>query len=187
VLDLDQLGHEALETEKDTLKARFGDDIINFEGMVDRRLLGKKVFGDPEKLTALEAIVHPLVNSMTQRWVSEQNGTCVIHAALLHKSCVFDQFDCIILVTAPLLTRLRRARRRDRLPLARLLDRFARQKGFYSQYLSGKADIYRVENPGFCLKPGVLSARRNSTLECRIDEILTKEGILEQWKRKNYC
>ena len=187
VLDLDALGHQALEAAKDAVAARFGTDILNPNGMIDRRALGRKVFGDPKELAALEAIVHPLVNAMTEQWLSEQRTSCAIHAALLHKSCVFERMDFMILVTSPLLTRLRRARRRDKLSWAGLRDRFVRQKGFYPQYLSGKADIYRVENPGFCIKPGVSSTRLSRKLECRIDEILTKEGILESWKRKNYC
>jgi len=180
-LELDVLGHEALEAEKDAVAARFGGDIINPDGTINRRLLGKKVFGNPGELTALEAIVHPVVNRMTEQWISEQSGICVINAALLHKSSVFNSLDFIILVNAPLPTRLRRACRRDGLSCAALLGRFARQKDFYPQYLSGNADIYRVENPGFRTKPGVLSAaqhRANAKLERRIDEILTNEGIL---------
>ena len=181
VLDLDILGHKALETEKIKAAARFGNEILNADGMINRRALGKKVFGDPEKLSALEAIVHPVVRCLTDQWISEQAGNCVVHGALLHKSNVFEQLDFIIIVNAPLITRIRRARLRDGLSWADLRVRFARQKGFYSQYFSGKADIYRVENPGFCNKPGVSSIkmrRLNAKLESKIDEILKKEGIL---------
>jgi dephospho-CoA kinase len=180
-LDLDALGHTALETEKDAVAARFGSDIINPDGTINRRLLGKKVFGNPDELAALEAIVHPVVNRMTEQWISEQSGNCVINAALLHKSSVFNSLDFIILVNAPLPTRLRRARRRDGLSCAALLGRFARQKDFYPQYLSGNADIYKVENSGFCIKSGVstpVRQRAHEKLKCRIDEILINEGIL---------
>jgi dephospho-CoA kinase len=180
VLDIDALGHKALEAEKKAVAGQFGADIFNSGGAIDRRLLGKKVFGDPEKLAVLEAIVHPVVNRMTEQWVSGQEGNCVIHAALLHKSSVFNRLAFLILVDAPLVTRLLRARRRDRLSWADLRDRLSRQLDFYPQYLAGKADIYRVENPGFCLKPGVSSRavrRLQAKLAERIDEILTKEGI----------
>ena len=189
-LDLDSLGHKALEEEKAAVCALFGEDIKNHAGMIDRRMLGKKAFGDPKKLAALEAIVHPIVNRMTEQWIDGRSESCVINAALLHKSSVFKKLDFIIMVDAPFITRLRRARRRDGLSCPVLLGRFARQSGFYPQYLSGKADIYKVENPGFYVVPGVSSAalqRLNAKLECKIDEILTNEGILEPWKRKNYC
>ena len=183
VIDIDLLGHRALETEKNTVCARFGEDIKNSDGMIDRRLLGQKVFGNPAELAALEAIIHPVVDILTEKWLSAHCdcGNCVINAALLHKSSVFKRLDFIILVSAPFFTRLRRARHRDRLSGVNLLARFARQRGFYPQYLSGKADIYRVGNPGFAIEPGILSPaqrRLNAKLESRIDEILKKEGIL---------
>jgi dephospho-CoA kinase len=176
VLDVDKLGYQVLETEKEAVFAQFGADLRRDDGSLDRRLLGQRVFGKPEKLAALEAIVHPPVNRLTDEWIAAQNGHCVINAALLHKSVVFNRLDCIILVTAPLLTRLSRARRRDRLSWIAIFKRFASQKKFNSQYLAVNAEIYRVENPG-------LSGSRNSRckrnaqkkLECRIDKIL--EGI----------
>ena len=167
-LDVDKLGHAAIESEKAAIFARFGSGLKRPDGTVDRRLLGEKVFGRPEELAALEAIVHPVANRLTNEWIAGQGGeTCVIHAALLHRSSVFEQIDCIILVSAPFLIRLVRARKRDRLPWPALLKRFASQRDFSAQYLAGKADIYRVENSGFQWR-----------LERRIDAILSREGIL---------
>jgi dephospho-CoA kinase len=176
VLDVDKLGYLVLETEKEAIFAQFGADLQRDDGSLDRRLLGQRIFGKPEKLAALEAIVHPPVNRLTDEWITAQNGHCVINAALLHKSVVFNRLDCLIIVTAPLLTRLLRAKRRDRLSWTAIFKRFASQKKFNSQYLAVNAEIYRVENPG-------LSGPRNSHYKCnapekleyRIDKIL--EGI----------
>jgi len=170
VLDVDKLGHQVLETEKKTIFAQFGQDLQKPDGSLDRRLLGKLVYGKPEKLAELENIVHPKVNSLTDEW-TEANKTCVINAALLFKSPVFKKLDKIIIVTAPFLTRLVRARRRDRLPWGQILKRFAAQTDFNTQYLSINAEIYKVENPGLC-KPGLRSAR---ALERQIEKII--EGI----------
>ena len=181
VLDVDKLGHKVLEEEKEAVFARFGDDLKKPDGTVDRSLLGKRVFGNPVEIAALEGIVHPAAGRMAEQWISAQNTSCVINAALLHKMDVFNRLDCIILVSAPFLTRLNLARRRDKLPLWNLLKRFISQKDFTSQYLSGKADIYRVENPGFFQRPGdseSASRRLSVSLESRIDEILSREGIL---------
>ena len=165
-LDVDKLGYAAIEAEKAAICARFGDDIRRPDNTVDRRRLGEKVFGKPGELAALEAIVHPSANRLTEEWIAAQGGkTCVINAALLHRSTVFERLDRVILVTAPFLIRLLRAKKRDRLPWRVLLKRFASQRNFTSQYLAGKADIYRVENSGF-------------HLESRIDAILSREGIL---------
>jgi dephospho-CoA kinase len=149
VLDVDKLGYQALENEKNAVFAQFGSDLKKADGSPDRRLLGRRVFGQPEKLAALENIIHPVVNRLTDEWIAAQNTHCVINAALLHRSSVFHRLDRLILVTAPLLTRLFRARNRDRLPWKEILKRIASQKDFPPQYLSVNAEIYKVENPGF--------------------------------------
>jgi dephospho-CoA kinase len=163
VLDVDKLGYQVLEIEKDAVFAQFGSDLKKEDGSVDRRLLGRRVFGQPEKLAVLENIIHPGVNRLTDEWINAQKSRCVINAALLHRSSVFDKLDFLILVTAPLLTRLFRAKKRDKLPWGEILKRAASQKDFNAQYLSINAEIYRVKNPGFSVfhKP-----------ERRIDKII---------------
>ena len=169
VLDVDKLGHSAIETQKTAIVGRFGEDILSQDGSVNRQLLGAKVFGCKDALAALEAIVHPEANRLTLEWLAAQQGQpCVINAALLHKSVVFGQLNCILLVDAPFITRLMRAKKRDKLSWPAIINRLLSQRQFYSQYSSGNADIYRVENPG-CGEPRVLG-----TLEGRIDEILSK-------------
>ena len=172
VLDVDRLGHAAIENQKAAIIARFGEEIQNSDGSVNRRLLGERVFGRKEAVSALEAIVHPEANRLTLEWIAAHGGqNCVINAALLHKSAVFPQLGCIILVCAPLLTRLARAKARDRLSWAAIARRASSQRRFSAQYSTGNADIYRVENPG----PG--KGRSEARLEGRIDEILSKLGI----------
>jgi dephospho-CoA kinase len=170
VFDVDKCGYQILEAEKEKVFFRFGKDLQMADGSVNRRLLGLRVFGNSEKLAALEAIVHPPVNRMVDEWVAVQNGDCVINAALLHRSAVFERLERVIVVTAPIITRLLRARRRDGLSWPELLRRFASQSDFNTQYSSINAEIKRVENPG-------LSGTRhlNKKLECRINSIL--EGI----------
>lgn len=174
VLDVDKLGYQALEAEKETIFAKFGWDLQKADGSLDRRLLGKRIFGKPEKLAEAEAIIHPSVNRLVNEWITrdttEQNKPRVINAALLHRAAVFTQLDCIILVTSPLFTRLLRAKRRDKLSWQEILKRFLSQKKFNSQYLSVKAEIYRVRNPEI-----VGSRKMNQKLEQKIDKIL--EGI----------
>jgi dephospho-CoA kinase len=173
VLDVDKLGHRAIENGKAAVFARFGGDLRNTDGTVDRRRLGERVFGREKELAALAAIVHPEANRLMEEWIAGQAGSCVINAALLHESTVFGRLDCIILVSAPLITRLLRARKRDRISWAALFRRFASQRKFTAQYLAGNADIYKVENRGVSALALHRSAAR---LELRIDEIL--KGVL---------
>ena len=179
VLDADKLGHVVIETEKEVILERFGGDILNPDNTINRKLLGEKVFGRPQELAALEAIIHPAVNRLTDAWIQEQNGRpCVINAALLHRSSVFPVLDAVILVQASVFTRLIRAKKRDHLPWHDLVRRFCSQNEFRSQYFSEKADIYKVENPSpFGLKLSLLFNTGAKKPQDRVDEILSLMGI----------
>jgi dephospho-CoA kinase len=177
ILDVDKLGHTVIENKKTDIFTRFGKDIQNQDGSVNRRRLGEKVFGRKSELSALEAIVHPEANRLTVEWIAAHNGkNCVINAALLHKSAVFGQLNGVIMVSAPLLTRLIRAKRRDKLPWTGLFRRFSTQKQFIAQYLAGNADIYKVKNPGIGKSGFLPNSRLVIRLEHRIDAILSKLG-----------
>jgi dephospho-CoA kinase len=185
VLDVDKLGHRAIETGKEAILARFGETVLGSEGNIDRRKLGERVFGKAAELASLEAIVHPEANRLTEEWIKAQTGEfCVINAALLHRSSVFERLDALILVKAPLLSRFFRARRRDKLSWRELFRRFRSQKGFLSPYLKKskiavpksdilelpqasilKADIYIVDNRGYWARSS------QKKLEYRIEKI----------------
>jgi len=176
VLDVDKLGHKALDMEKDRILSQFGSDLLKTEGenqsTIDRKRLGAIVYKNAEKLAALEAIVHPAANRLSEEWAASQKGHCVVNAALLHKSTLIKKIERIILVKAPFLTRLIRLKRRDKLPWSGILKRIASQKDFYTQYLSLKAEIYIVENPGLRRNPG---SKAKMKLADQIDKFA--EGI----------
>jgi dephospho-CoA kinase len=145
VFDVDKAGHEVIAVKKQEIAACFGGDILGEDGAVDRKKLGAKVFGKPEELRALEAIVHPATNRLVNEWIRVREGaTAVINAALLHKCDCFDRLDGIIIIHAPLPVRLWRAKKRDRLPLFQLIKRFAAQKTFSAQYFQKNADIKTI-------------------------------------------
>jgi dephospho-CoA kinase len=165
-LDVDKLGHTAIEEEKEAILRRFGPEVLGPDGMVNRKKLGALVFGRAEELAALEAIVHPAANRLTGQWLREREGqNLAINAALLHRSSAFEQLDAIILVTAPWFVRLIRARRRDRLPWRELAKRFRSQRDFTSQYLRKNTDIHIIDNGLF--------GKANE----RLDEILIRIGL----------
>lgn len=65
-VDADHVVHELYLPGKPLvaeLTKAFGDEILDREGGVDRRVLGEIVFGDHEKLRRLESIVHPAVQT----------------------------------------------------------------------------------------------------------------------------
>ena len=174
VLDVDKLGHRVLKTDSAAITERFGPAILGEDGAIDRHRLGALVFGKPAELAALEGIIHPVVNRLTDEWLASQKGPCVINAALLHRSSAFSRLDLILLVTAPWLTRMLRARKRDNLAWGELRRRFSSQREFIPQYLREKADIYKVKNRE-CF--GLSSSRLQRQLEDRILGILSQAGM----------
>ncbi|MDR2481719.1 MAG: dephospho-CoA kinase [Spirochaetaceae bacterium] len=181
ILDVDKLGWTALNEAKFDLTARWGSGILGSDGVVDRKMLGKIVFNKPEELAALENIVHPLVNHWTDCWIRENHDkNMIINAALLHKSSSFSHLDSIILVRASLLTRMIRAKVRDKLTLFEIARRFSTQKKFNSQYLERNADIYIINNEGF----GNFSRIFQRNLEKRLSNIPIFKNKPDIWEKK---
>jgi dephospho-CoA kinase len=171
VLDVDKFGHEVIRSEAPAIRQCFGDTIMA-GNEIDRKLLGKLVFGNSEALSKLEAIIHPAVNTLTEKWISSQESPCVINAALLHKASVFSRLDALIVITAPFAVRMYRAWKRDKLPPAAFIKRHFSQSAFpryrgKTKLFSHPADIHRVKNSG------ISGSLRNA--EKRIDAIL--EGL----------
>ncbi|MDR3114035.1 MAG: dephospho-CoA kinase [Treponema sp.] len=177
VLDVDTLGHQGIERAQEAILERFGTGILGKDGSIDRKLLGAQVFGSPEALAWLETIVHPAANRLTEEWIHRQGDRpCVINAALLHRSSVFHQLDGIILVKAPGLTRLLRARKRDKLPWGQLIQRFRCQREFMAKYLTEPADIYNISNRGY---GRFGSSFFRGSLERQLEVALTQLGMVK--------
>jgi len=73
------------------------------DGAVDRDALSAAVFGDPDELAALEAIVHPAVHHERTRFIVE-NGDApalLFDIPLLFETCGDAAFDKVIVVSAP--------------------------------------------------------------------------------------
>ena len=66
IIDADALAKEAQAPGSDvlaTIVRRFGTDVLAKDGTLDRAALRGKVMGDDDALSALNAIVHPAVQS----------------------------------------------------------------------------------------------------------------------------
>lgn len=70
---------------------------------VDRPKLGAAVFGDPDKLKRLEAIVHPAVAALRQRFLADHAGRklIVFDVPLLFEKGGAAQVDAVAVVSAP--------------------------------------------------------------------------------------
>jgi dephospho-CoA kinase len=103
IFDVDSKIHEYYKNKKGSIykkiSALFPQAI--FDGLIDRRELGKIVFSDRKSLLRLEAIVHPAAVRDLKSWVknARQSGrVCVTEVPLLFEKNLEGIFDGIILV-----------------------------------------------------------------------------------------
>lgn len=120
-------GDEAL---KKRLADAFGNDIINEDGSLNRQALGTIVFNDPEKLEALNAMVHGDVKDdiVTWRTGHSKQTRLFIETAILYQSGLDKMVDDIWEVTAPEEIRIARVIARNNLTAAQVRARIAAQR-----------------------------------------------------------
>lgn len=100
-------------TLREHLVERFGSEVYCTEGL-NRRYLAERVFGNPEELKALNAIVHPAVMDDFDRWALEQEGSYVVlESAILFEASLDRRVDVSVAVMAPEELRIERAMQRD--------------------------------------------------------------------------
>ena len=110
----------------------FGNDILGNHGEIDRRALAARVFGSPERLARLNALVHPPVVRREQQLLEEfaarePHGIAVVEAAILIETGSYRRFDRIILVICLEEQQVERALRRDGARLDDIRARLSRQ------------------------------------------------------------
>ena len=100
----DQMVHDLLAHDSETISRiveRFGEDVSGEEG-VDRKALGREVFGDTKALRDLEDILHPLVRRETERLSETTEAPAfVVEIPLLFEGEGSGRFDLTVAVTAP--------------------------------------------------------------------------------------
>jgi len=147
-IDVDRLGHAALEHQKEQLVARFGPGILEADGRVNRRSIGRLVFAGPSALRDLEAIVHPVMIAEVERLVRAGPGPTVINAAILFRMRLDRLCNLVVCVRAPFPLRLLRAIRRDRLGLVAAARRLLAQGSVCPKTIPRDVDILSVSNSG---------------------------------------
>jgi dephospho-CoA kinase len=117
IIEVDNLGHAALNDSISQLITTFGEQILNEDKSINRKALGEIVFSNKERLKELEAIVHPKMVKATQalveKYKNENYKGVVINAALLQRMDLVKLCDRVCYVATPSLIRLKRAVKRD--------------------------------------------------------------------------
>ncbi|HPQ67847.1 MAG TPA: dephospho-CoA kinase [bacterium] len=131
-LDTDQVARDVAAPGSEGLRKivdRFGTDVLQSSGELNREALAKIVFADPTARRELEMITHPLIFRAVHRWLSEQLtagvAVAVLEIPLLFEVEVpytFDATICVIAVRSVRLDRIRRRSEYDEATLAGILD-----------------------------------------------------------------
>ena len=106
-IDADQLARDVVApgtVGAAAVRSAFGDEVFGENDVLDRKGLAAVVFGDAEKRSRLEAIVHPLVKNASQKAVASapEDAIVIYNVPLLVEAGVDLPFDFIVTVEAPL-------------------------------------------------------------------------------------
>lgn len=115
VYDCDSRAKELMDADVQLIadmRQRWGDDIQNRDGSLNRSRIAAVIFSDHEQRAWLNSRVHSLVATDLDCWVQKQNGLCFVEAAILATSGTADYCSQIWVVDAPRTLRLQRALQR---------------------------------------------------------------------------
>jgi dephospho-CoA kinase len=135
LIEADELGHQVMAKGAEAyppILNEFGPDILNQEGEIDRRKLGAIVFGNPQLLAKLNAIVHPAVRERSGQLAqsfarSKPRGIIVYEAAILIETGSFRDYDRLIVASCTVEQQVARAVSRDHLTREEVENRLRRQ------------------------------------------------------------
>lgn len=113
-------------------------------GVLNREMIASIVFNDKLKLNKLNKIVHPAVHKDFENFIKSQKAPYIIYeSALLFENGIENQFDKVILVTAPINLRFERVIQRDNSSKEQIQSRMKNQLD--DKVKLGKSD-YIIEN-----------------------------------------
>lgn len=160
VIDFDALARKAVEPGKPAWQEiieHFGAGVLNPDGTINRRELGRLVFDDPQKLKKLNQIVHPRVFALDREETEE-----------------IRQQDprAIIVKEIPLLLEAGAARGVDRVVVV---------------YASPQAQLQRLLSRGLTEEEALKRIKAQAPLDQKVrlaDYVITNEGSLEETRRQ---
>lgn len=133
-IDSDVLAREAVAPGTPGLAAvvtRFGRDVLDEHGALDRQKLARIVFADPDARLALEAIVHPDVRRAADRWFDSldpaRHPFAIADIPLLYEVGRDRDFDAVVVAVCDPGTQLSRLMARDSLSESEAGQRLAAQ------------------------------------------------------------
>lgn len=152
IIDSDVLARRVVEAGTPAYHAivkQWGAHVVGPDGELDRSVLRRTVFSQPDQLEILNRIVHPEIERLRTRLIAEARARgdriVVCDVPLLFEKRLVDNFDKIVLIDAPRPTRLERLVRDRGLRETEAMEMIAAQMP--AELKRARADIV-VENDG---------------------------------------
>ncbi|EIW9479499.1 MULTISPECIES: dephospho-CoA kinase [Klebsiella] len=117
VIDADIIARQVVEPGTPALLAiaeRFGPQMINDDGCLNRRRLRERIFAHSEDKAWLNALLHPLIQQETRRQMQASTSPYLLWVVpLLVENRLTDKADRVLVVDVPKETQIERTMRRD--------------------------------------------------------------------------
>lgn len=129
-LSADDLAHAAIHNGKPAYRRivkRYGRNILNTKGEINRVLLGGIVFGSPTERRWLERVIHPVVIRGLRAFTRHSHKSVALDIPLLYEARLQKLVDHVWVVSCTPSQQLRRLRERSGLPLIDLKRRIKAQ------------------------------------------------------------
>jgi dephospho-CoA kinase len=144
---LSNMGHEVYDCDlraktlmttspiiRQQLTERFGNNIYNLDGSINKPLLSSIIFNDHDALATVNGIVHPVVKDDLLKWhYSNQKSQSFVETAILVEAGMHTMVDEVWNVTAPTETRILRVIRRNATTRDKVLERINSQSASMSE------------------------------------------------------
>lgn len=135
VLQADEIGRQVMEPGGEAfaeILKEFGPEILAPDGSIDRKRLAGIVFEDPERLAALNRLVHPWVIRRENEWLErlaeeDPRAIAVVEAAVMIEAGTHKRFDRLIVAACSQEQQIERAVQRGGMTREEALARIRRQ------------------------------------------------------------
>lgn len=151
IIDADKVARDILEVGSPVIKKLaevFGEDIVKYNGEIDRKLLAKRAFSSRAETDKLNAVTHPVIREIILDEIEtakiEEYEVCIIDAAALLECEIKNDCGKIAVVFAPADVRLKRIIERDNLSVSDAKRRMDAQMP--DEFYLEKADIIIIND-----------------------------------------
>lgn len=149
VIDADVIARQVVEPGTSALlaiAARFGQQMINDDGTLNRRSLRERIFAHSEDKTWLNALLHPLIQQETRRQIQAASSPYVLWVVpLLVENNLVANADRVLVVDVAKETQIARTILRDRVSREHA-ERILAAQATREQRLAAADDV--IENMG---------------------------------------